>query len=644
MRRRLEEGKRDKKKRTAAVLTLSDKESLLAPRLWCPLYDTTATYIVYGPSGQLSNSLFPFEKEGVITYRDYFRTQHGYVVPANSQLFVAQRLWRLPSRQSNLSASNQKDCAPSHQDVDHRYRYPYCNGLASVKLSKDACFEPPLADSNVFLLITLIPQLLYCMERNLTVHAFIYHCKENLPVLGACLATLPIENVLEVLTTSSCGEGESYEKLEWLGDAVLKLIQTDSLIKSINMTIWIQNLHEGELTSLRSEMGSNKRLAELCRLLSIDRFILTSSLSRGLWTPSPLELSEQKRIVPPEKVCADVIEAILGLVYREEGYELALKVADELHLTVPWKDSEQVDGEMDASSPQLVEAAQHFTGYQQFRRSTLVEEAFTHPTSFHPVTSSYQRLEWIGDAVLCLAAREWLFYQFPDCPLGDLVIMEASLVANETLAYLSLRSGLQRHLNHRDQTLPARIETYHWNIREHGRGLWGTHPPKPIADVVESLLGAVHVDGGFVKGQEAALHVLLPICDLFRQIREPAALAKHPKQQLSELGGSLLSVTVWSEEVYARTKTNLVWRGRQFGAVQRNGHKKVASVQCLGVDLVTVLDASRSAATNRACAMVLATLERNPDLLDRFKSARSRIHIKAVEISKDDEPESESDA
>jgi hypothetical protein len=32
----------------------------------------------------------------------------------------------------------------------------------------------------------------------------------------------------------------------------------------------------------------------------------------------------------------DVVKLLLGLAYREGGYTLGLKVADELHLTVPW--------------------------------------------------------------------------------------------------------------------------------------------------------------------------------------------------------------------------------------------------------------------------------------------------------------------
>ena len=46
-----------------------------------------------------------------------------------------------------------------------------------------------------------------------------------------------------VLTTKSCKDLANYEKLELVGDAVLKMVQTDVLIKSIELTDLTANLH-----------------------------------------------------------------------------------------------------------------------------------------------------------------------------------------------------------------------------------------------------------------------------------------------------------------------------------------------------------------------------------------------------------------
>jgi ERCC4-related helicase len=248
----LAESNRAGNQRIDAVQELSDTEALPVPRLWSPRYDETAIYIAYGPSGQLCDSPFPFKKEGVTTYKDYFHIHHECQVPADSQLFIAQRLWELPSRPTDVGGLKQPRRTLSEQDMDYSQRYQLCDNLASVKLPKHACLEPQLANATVLLVCTLIPQLLYNMERTLTAKAFIVHCGTNLPILGACLAGLSISKVVAVLTANSCGGDESYERLEWLGDAVLKLVQTDALIKSIDHSVWMENLHEGDLSCARS--------------------------------------------------------------------------------------------------------------------------------------------------------------------------------------------------------------------------------------------------------------------------------------------------------------------------------------------------------------------------------------------------------
>jgi len=174
-----------------------------------------------------------------------------------------------------------------------------------------------------------------------------------------------------------------------------------------------------------------------------------------------------------------VLESILGLIYINCGYDEACAVADELEITLARDKESSTRIEQDTlPNEELLVAAAAFTGYTNFVRHDLVEEAFTHPTAIHPVVQSYQRLEWVGDAVLCLAVREWIYRTFPSSELGQMVAMEASLVSNETLAFLSIKHGLPKHLNHCDQTLPSRLERYEFCTQELGRGLWGTGKAK----------------------------------------------------------------------------------------------------------------------------------------------------------------------
>jgi hypothetical protein len=252
MKNLLSESSRSQEERTGAACSASSSEKLPEPRLWSPLYDEHVTYIAYGPSGETCEAPFPHEKEGVNTYHDYFVKHRGHDVPKNSLLFDVQRLWALPS---NFPVLEKHEESEPHKNLvvkTAESRYITCTELASVKLAQGACFEPLVANAHVALLCSLLPQFLFFFERFLVTKAFINHCVQYIPTLGECVASLPVEKVANALTAKSCTLEDSYDKLEWFGDAVLKLVQTDSLMKSIELRQWIAFLHEGDLSTLRS--------------------------------------------------------------------------------------------------------------------------------------------------------------------------------------------------------------------------------------------------------------------------------------------------------------------------------------------------------------------------------------------------------
>jgi ribonuclease III len=103
------------------------------------------------------------------------------------------------------------------------------------------------------------------------------------------------------------GERRDYERLEFLGDAVLDLAVADLLI----------NVHpeatEGDLSKMRAALVNTESLAELARYLEIGPRI---KLSRGEIASGGAERNS---------ILADVLEALFGALYREAGYEQALK-------------------------------------------------------------------------------------------------------------------------------------------------------------------------------------------------------------------------------------------------------------------------------------------------------------------------------
>ncbi len=97
----------------------------------------------------------------------------------------------------------------------------------------------------------------------------------------------------------------SYERLEFLGDAVLELVSSESLFRQN------QTLSEGELTKMRAAMVCEPSLAFCARDLDLVPFI---RLGKG-------ELYTGGR--GRDSISADVMEAVIGAIYLDGGMEQA---------------------------------------------------------------------------------------------------------------------------------------------------------------------------------------------------------------------------------------------------------------------------------------------------------------------------------
>jgi len=529
-----------------------------------------------------------------------------------------------------------------------------CKGLTSALLPIDACSEAPIADAALFLHCLILPQILYYTDQLMVAQLFVEHCVEHLPVLGSHIKSIShesLDDVLEALTAKSCIMRQNYDRLEWLGDAVLKLIHTDALLNSRDLRKWVSFLHEGELSFLRSAMGSNSRLLHASKGAGFDRFILFRQLGRGQYVPIGMELREIQEdgtealaqvesVQPGKKTSADVIESILGLVYSKIGFQAAYDVAAELGITLPR------DPDYNASIPgykanqSLQDLADGFLGGVKFKHPELLEEAITHPSCVHETVPCYQRLEWVGDAVLCLFARDWIYKTFPHLQVGELVILESTIVCNETLAYLSISSGLQRHLNHRDPSLPSKISNFEAECNQ--RGLWATDPPKPLSDIVEAMFGAVFVDQGLEAAQASVQFAMNPVVDSLtkalkhRNINDMQSKARamvHPKQYVHELAGGILNVKSWREDIYSAKKRNIpVWKSGIWGLGNREGSNYIGLIESCGIDLLGIEEQSSHVARNRACAITMEIFEKNPDLIDKLKNLAALISNKSKPV------------
>ena len=101
----------------------------------------------------------------------------------------------------------------------------------------------------------------------------------------------------------SCRVESSYERLEFLGDAVLNLATASYLFERY------PNSDEGFMTCMRTQLIKGTMLARLCQ--------------KHTNLPSFIAIKGKKDL--PGNVLEDVFEAFLGAVYRDSGYEVAKK-------------------------------------------------------------------------------------------------------------------------------------------------------------------------------------------------------------------------------------------------------------------------------------------------------------------------------
>ncbi len=114
------------------------------------------------------------------------------------------------------------------------------------------------------------------------------------------------------LTHSSCGLGYNNERLEFLGDAVLELISSEFLFETF------PEMHEGELSKLRSELVCENALNEWAKSIGFGDFL---RLGKG-------EEVTGGRTKP--SILSDAVEAVIAAVYLDGGYECAKKFAESI--------------------------------------------------------------------------------------------------------------------------------------------------------------------------------------------------------------------------------------------------------------------------------------------------------------------------
>ena len=110
---------------------------------------------------------------------------------------------------------------------------------------------------------------------------------------------------------------------------------------------------------------------------------------------------------------------------------------------------------------------------------------------------SYERLEFLGDAVLQLVVTRYLYDSYEDLAEGELAKVRAAVVNQKTLAGIGRRLGIGTAV-----------------LLGQGEEMSGGRDKDSIlADVVEALLGAIYLDGGYAPAAELVLRHWEPMIE-----------------------------------------------------------------------------------------------------------------------------------
>ncbi len=185
-----------------------------------------------------------------------------------------------------------------------------------------------------------------------------------------------------------------------------------------------------------------------------------------------------------------------------------------------------------------IDKLENLLGYQFINQSYL-DEALTHRSLGH---TNYERLEYLGDALLGFIIAEALYSRHPGANEGELTRLRASLVKGDTLAMLAKQLNLGSFIRLGGSELKS--------------GGWRRN--SILANSMEALIGAMYLDGGM----DICRDTVLRIYDELLNKTTPDKLLKDPKTRLQEYLQArqqpLPEYTVIREEGEAHQKTFIV--------------------------------------------------------------------------------------
>ncbi|KYQ55277.1 Endoribonuclease Dicer [Trachymyrmex zeteki] len=223
-----------------------------------------------------------------------------------------------------------------------------------------------------------------------------------------------------------------------------------------------------------------------------------------------------------DKTVADSVEALIGVYLKSNHIKGAAKLLKWFGILPDAKidkllDSNSQDPAIGVGDPNYhmswADTLETNIGYK-FKNRAFLLQAFTHPSyTANGITECYQRLEFLGDAIIDFLITCYIYENGENLSPGDLTDLRSALVNNITFACLSVRYGLhtallayapklheiidrfvkfqeERDYVVNDELLYVLIEEDECSLTEY------IDVPKTLGDLFESLIGAIYLDSG----------------------------------------------------------------------------------------------------------------------------------------------------
>jgi dsRNA-specific ribonuclease/ERCC4-related helicase len=389
--------------------------------------------------------------------------------------------------------------------------------------------------------------------------------------------------ILEALSAPVAKEqAGDYNRLEYLGDCILKFCTELQVVAQ--RPLW----PEGFLSREKDRIVRNSNLADAALDIGLAQFIFTKPFTGSKWRPSHLKemaTSEVGKREVSSKVLADVVESLIGAAYVDGGLQKAFACIQTLLPKEEWwthdaaLDAVLEESQSTSTNLQLLE---NLVGHN-FNHPSLLLEAITHASHRNGKDHfglSYERLEFLGDAILDLIVTPRLFAHERKLRHWDLHRIHEALVNGQFLGFCCMTlSGEQETFDVIDtpaaygipqKEAKPRTRTYslHDFIRasdvEFSKAreasiarlnplrdaidtalqtsslypwpdLIALRPDKSFSDIVESILGALFLDTrGDIEACEAFLEKL-GVLPILRRILDGGMETTFPKERVGIL-------------------------------------------------------------------------------------------------------------